>query len=719
MKKMSFTLLLILATALLVRATDTTWTDSTGDHDWGNANNWNTLAVPGTADKAIFPLAIGSVTNYVVNMNGDRSVKEIAFASAGKNQIYGPANTLTMGGNILGGSSAILSTKIVFTVDATVKCTDNYGNKIFLAGGVESPYSITFSGSVNNGMTITSGVYRVPRTTIDAPTTIIDCLITNSMLTLANSWSDSNGNRTGLTLYSTVNFTDSILTIDKNAGAISFSNQDNTNASIQTILRKIDHKQGNLGITLSFYGGTNIVTVQDFACSPGSFVRISNSKLGAATFNAGVNAGLVIVGATNTNGTYKPNFMSTYLLTKVNANGALEQCSASTDYTALPVATYSPSKMYRWASSTDITLTQDSEVWAWLIDNGTDRTLDLGSNNLTIGSGNFALNGSGVKNVISGGGKLIFGGDDVILYAGGTTGSLIFSAPLAWRKPAESTVQYPSLIFSGTGLPEVLFSGVDEIGDYNALNAEAGKSMTSIIFAGPSNRNFHGKLTGRNSIYNRGTGTLTFSGADERRSAAFYAESGTTIFAYTNAVQLTSATNGAVCIVADGVAYSKRLNVYDGGIICMAGNTASVGYQPVNVGGRLDGGAPGQVGTFRVTGDFQPSGNFSIGMKIAATTNSLLSLSKFIIPPVTGGATITIRVSDISGGNRTIHKGDVLTVATATSFTNTTYPMNFVVVSDSPTSLDASTAVASYNLSTKTITVTGLNSLRGTVISIR
>jgi hypothetical protein len=724
MKSASFKITILTAFAVSLQAATVTWTDVESDHDWGNPDNWSTLALPGEADTAVFPTTIlyeGAITNlYVVEMNGDRSVSAVSFSGSGYPIISGPAHTLTVNGNITGSKSGIVNTRVVFTTNATVKCTDNYGNKISLTGGVDSPYGLAFSGSVNNGIAVSNGIYSVSNTTINASTSFRDCVISNSLLTIANTWSDSNGNRTGVTLFSTVFTTNTVIATDKNAGGLTFNNQGDIARSVATVIRRLEHRQGSLSITPTFYGGTNLITVQEFICDPGAFVKISNSKMGTPAFNAGVNAGLIIPGAVNTNGTYKPNFMYGYYLTKVNAYSALESCSATTDYTVLPVATYDPTKMYRQNTVADITLTQDSEVWAWLVDKIGDIALLLGEHDMTIGSGNMVFNGTGVKSVASTGGKLVIGGDDFIVYAAGTTGSLTFSAPLAWRKPAGSTVQYPSLIFSGTGLPEVIFSGVDEIGDYNALNAEAGQAITSIIFAGPSDRTFHGTLTGRNRIYHRGSGTLTFSGADDRRSASFWAESGTTVLAHNDAPQVYSVTNGAVCIVADGITPTRRVYVYDGGIFCMAGNTASVGYQAVYAGGRIEGGAPGEIGTFKATGDFQPYDSFAMGLKISQTTNSLISLSKFIIPPVTGGATITVRVEDLSNGARDVSPSDVFTVATATSFTNTSYPMNFAVENASPTKLDTSAAQVTYNSSAKTITISGISSMpKGTVVLVR
>lgn len=718
MKKQMFVFALIMALAMASHAVNVTWTDAVGDHDWANTNNWSTLALPAEADTAVFPTTIlyeGAVTNlYVVEMNGDRTVTAVSFTGAGYPIINGPTHTLTVNGNISGSKSGIVNTKVVFTTDASVKCTDSYGNRINLTGGVVSPYNLSFSGSVNNGIVVTNGIYSVSNTTINATTSFRNCFITNSILTLANTWSDSNGNRTGLYIYSTTTHTNTVLATDKNAGGITFSNQGDIERSVETTIKKLEHRQGSLSITLNFYGGTNLVTVQEFVCDPGALVKIGNSN------NAGLNTGLIISGAVNTNGTYKPNFMYAYYLTKINENGAIVTCSASTDYTVLPVATYDPTKMYRQNTVADIALTEDSEVWAWMVDKAGDIALNLGEYDMTVGSGNMVFNGSGVKGVASTGGKLVIGGDDFIIYAAGSTGSLTFSAPLSWRKPAGSTVQYPSLIFSGASLPEVIFSGIDEIGDYHAINAEAGQYFSSIIFAGPSDRNFHGKLTGRNRIYNRGTGTLTFSGADDRRSASTYAESGTTVLAHNDAPQIYSVTNGAVCIVADGINLTRRVTVYDGGIFCMAGTTASVSYQPIYSGGRLEGGALGELGTFKSTGDLQPYADFTANLKIGEAGSSLIDIgNRFILPAVTGGITMTVRVEDISNGAANIHNTDVFTVVKVGSFYNTGNAFNLAIENGSPNSIDTSAAQAFYNISAKTITITGLRSLRGTVVLVR
>lgn len=721
MKKPALTFTIIMALAMASHAATVTWTDSDGDHDWGNPNNWSTLALPTDADTATFPASIGGSATYEVHMNGDRNTYAVVFSGTGFPIINGADDSLTISGYVSGSKGAVINTKLVFTQDVAIRSADSWISTITLAGGAQGAVTVSSTGNQNNRLTIGGGLYAVSNTVFQAGGgTIKDCVITNVNVTLGCTFSDGDGNRTGLSILSTANISNTVIATVKNAGGLTFKNDTNPDAVSHTVVKNLLHRQGNLGLRNELWGGTNLVTIQSFVCEPGAFVKVTNSKSGTPAFNPGVNAGFIIPGAVNTNGTYKPNFMIDYYLTKINEHGAIVTCDPSTDYTVAPAASYDPTKMYRQNAAADITLTQDIEVWAWLVNASGDMALNLGDFDMTVGSGNMVFNGSGVRSVNSTGGRLVFGGDDVIIYAAGsTTGSLTFSAPIAWRSPTGSTVQYPSLIFSGTGLPSVIFEGDDEITDYHALNAEAGKSISSIIFAGPSDRTFHGPITGRNRIYQRGTGTLTFSGADNRRWQNFYAESGTTVLAHNEAPQVQSVTNGAVCIVADGIVPTRRVSVYNGGIFCMEGDTASVGYQPVYPGGRLEGGVPGDLGTFKATGDFEPYGDFTMGLKIGETSASLISLAKFIIPPVGGGATITVSVADVSNGSRLVRTGDVFTVATATSFTNTSYPMNFAVVNESPGSLDTSAAQVTYNSSAKTITISGIRSLRGTVILVK
>ena len=721
MKKSALTFTIVMALAMTGHAATVTWTDSDGDHDWGNTNNWSTLAVPTDADTASFPASIGGSATYEVHMNGDRHVDKVSINGSAYTQIIGPAYTLTVDVDIIGGKGADINTKVLFPSIGKVQCSSSYGNKIYLSGGMDCPAEVSFPGTVNNNVIVSNGVYTISNAIAYANTSFRNCVVTNSRLTVANNWADGDGNRTGLRIYSTADVTNTVFATAKNAGYLIFQNQDDAERSTHTMVRKIDHQQGNLVLANEFYGGTNLVTIQEFTCAPGALVRISNSKKGTQAYLPGVNAGFFIPGAANVNGTYKPNFIADLYLTKINEFGAIVVCDPSTDYTVAPVASYDPAKMYRQNAVADITLTQDIEVWAWLVNVSGDMAWNLGDFDMTVGSGNMVFNGSGVRGVNSTGGRLVFGGDDVIIYAAGSTGSLTFSAPLAWRKPAGSTVQYPSLIFSGTSLPEVVFAGEDEIEDYNAFNAEGGKNISYFVFAGSASRHFHGVLTGRNRIYNRGTGTLTFSGPDERRSAGTYLESGTTVLAHADAPKPTVVTNGAVCVIANGIAYGQTASIYNGGILCMEGTSASTVEPVIEYGARIEGGAPGSIGTFKTVGQIKPKSNLTIGLKISDSGSSLVSIGgTFYNPKITGGATMTVRVEDISNGTADIRSGNVYTVLSANAFSDaTTYPLSFVVENGSPSSIDTSAATATYNASAKTITVTGIRSLRGTLIVVR
>ncbi len=718
MKKTTLTFSIIMATAISCQAVTATWTDTLGDHDWGNTNNWSTLALPTDADTASFPDAIGGVTNYPVYLNGDRHVDRIAMHKESIPFINGPENTLTVDVQITGSKGGDINTHVVFPGDGIVRCGDSWAYKIYLSGGMEAPGTVSFPGSHNNMITVTSGVYRVGNIVADAKASFQNCVITNTTLTVATSWVYSSDNRTTIDFYSTAKLFDTSLSTDKGAGIFNFYNSDSPATITTHTVSQIRNNQGILTLVNQFYGGTNFVEIQSLVREPGTAVRITNSQKGG-TIRIGENEGFFIPGAVNTNGTYAPWIMDAQYLVKVNALGALERC-ATTEYVALPAASYNPTDMYRQAAVGDINLDSDAEVWAWLIDGSFSANLNLGGHDFKLGSGNFSVYGSGTKKITSAGGRFIVGGEDLILYANSSGGSLEFAAPIAWEKPASSTVDYPSLIVVYSSFPEIIFSGEDLIGDYYALSAESGGTVVPIIFDGSSDRNFHGPLVGRYKIIQRGTGTLTLSGPDRRRASSLDVENGTVVLADPEAAAPTTVTNGAVCIVADGIAYTKNLNSQAGGILCMAGNTGSVGTQNPLTGGRIEGGAPGELGTFNTTGAFKPGNACTVGLKIAESGSSLINVGAKLEPPSgTAGVTMTIRVEDISNGAANIHTSDVFTVLIAHGLTNSNNPMSYVFENGSPGFLDISAAQATRNASTGTITLTGVRSLRGTMIMIK
>ena len=147
-------------------------------------------------------------------------------------------------------------------------------------------------------------------------------------------------------------------------------------------------------------------------------------------------------------------------------------------------------------------LTADSEIDSLLFvqgNNATTQKLDLASHDLLVNSGSIASRDWASKALVSsGGGRLVFGADALVLNLTYEVPYLELSAPIAWRKPSGSTVEYPDFLIPTYGGAEFVISGEDQVGDWGGFFAEGrGKGLTAFTFDGPSDRTFHGTVGGR------------------------------------------------------------------------------------------------------------------------------------------------------------------------------------------------------------------------------
>ncbi len=722
----SFAVIVFLQTwPVFVAAAAVDWTDASGDHLWSNTQNWSSGALPGDSDEIRFPHSVGGDSAYPVIVDGIYTVDRVSLGSSCE-AVFSPADgnaKFIVKQSFTGGKNAVIGVPLEVSENTKLTCSSGWGNKIVFNGGVFGDATVLSQGNQNNRIVISNCVCSVTNIIVSGGgMSMREVTATNITLTIACAFSDGSGNRTGVTLYSPSNFAGTIFQTDNNAGALTFSNEDNPSEESVTEITRIRHTQGRLGLSLQYYGGTNLVKIKKIDMTPGAFIQWTTSRQSsdAPQLSLGENAGFILTEESQINGFLRPEYTYDYYLTKLNENGAV--VSAVSDYLTFDGSAADPTKPYKWRSTSDISLEDDVEVYAFLATETGDAVLSLGDNDLVIGSGSLSVSASGNKQFASSGGSIVFAGEHVILFAAGSTGYLEFSAPMEYRKPAWSNVEFPSMIFTGTGKPEVIFSGEDRIGDYDSLNADGGRSITSITFAGDSDRTFHGVIVGRNRIYNRGSGTLSFMGPDVRRSAGgVYCESGTTVVGHNEGISIASVTNGAVCVIADGVEYSssKSINVHLGGVFCMEGANASVYNHTVSQPCVLAGGKPGETGIFSVRNEFRPNSDYKINLKIDDTSSSFLNLNRYI-PGSKSTRNVKIIVSDLTNGRRVLRQGETFPVMSFKYTKNFSAGDDiFTVETDTPGYIDVSNAEVYYDPETMTVSVSGITSNSRTLILFR
>ena len=732
MKTATLTMTLMAAAAAL--GANRTWTGAAGDGLWATEGNWEDGLLPSEEDKVIIN------TNDSIQLGADRTVGSISFGStvvapASGGNLDGEQWTLTVTqGSITGGKSAVVACKVNQPVDGTWKCESGYGNKLIISNDVSGAGIIYCGGGQNNNIQFLGNhVVSVPRIQTGTAGTVVSSGLQVDELTFSSTWADGDKNRTKIyfrnpgcsdtfTLHSTTN-----------GANVIFQNYDVPYGEIRFTVPRVKLDHGLLTLRQEHYAsGTNLVTIAALERRPGTILSVENGtavitidgvKVSSSTMVYGQNAGLTINGAeNNVAGIWQPWCVNNYLYTKVHDSGCLVSCDASKDYTLFPADGLgcSPEVKYR-NTVADVTLTQDTEVYALYNNTGVDSVINLGNHDLRFAGGGLFYNGKGQKTILSTGGRLVFASEDVIMTANGDN-DLRISAPLAWDATGFPTGHRPSLIVIRTSGQSVVFDGPDEIGVYNRLFSETGKTAQRIEFAGTANREFTGEIGGVFHIYKTGTGELKFSGPNIRRGGDFRPSAGVTVINHPKAPGVTEATGDAVCVVAEGITWLNNFTVTDGAVLCGYGTLSQgVGGNQLKAGGFIGGGSPGQTGTLTLAGDFTPANGGGFYVNIDETSNSSLVLSgtkrKFTLPAA--GSTLRVRVAwtggeEVDVRHRTFkifdwgveHNTNPQTANAANADS-----INFEIVNDSPKMLDVSKATVTLDTTNKCIVLAGVKAM--------
>lgn len=722
------TMLMVLLLAFVAVAADVTWTGDGEDLQWGTGANWSTKEVPGESDTA----KILVTTN--VFMGADRTVGKLNLGTIGDDSMFnidgtdsttGGKYTLTLAqGNIDGGLKAVINANIYVPVNGSWTCNNGYGSKIVVRGNVSGPGGLTFGGGQNRNLHILGGgVFSVPSVYCSLGGVQFDCSFVGTKITLANSWSDGNGNRTGMTMRNHVTF-------DKNCefwtgpcgGVLSFNNSDVPEAEHLPCIPYMHHTSGKLSLNGDFYGGTNLCTVTEFVRDTGTLVTMGITKRGSESVSLGVNAGYKIDNASNNAaGIWAPWAINNYLFLKVNDQGALVQTDINADYTEFPEGGVGcdGSTKYKYTTANQ-SLSNDTTMYSFLHYCGQHDEFALGDHDLRLKGGVFIYQGNGEKRVTSSGGRLVFEGDDIILGMSGNS-NLVINAPMAWDRGTAAADAHPSLICSQLGMPIVL-AGEDHIGTYSNMMAECGKDTRYIDFSGPSDRTIRGSIAGRFHIWKTGSGNLTFDCVNQRRGGGLYLYAGKTYMAAGTAPGVTIATNGAEVVIAENVSWSG-CTLYKDGILDGYG-TYNAGYTPAK-GGIIGGGETDRVGTLSVNGDFKINDTIGFLCSIDEESNSCLQLignkRKFTLPPE--GTELVVKVGWSGDGNvnvsRRTFKFFDWSTSSSSSVANQANVIAWKIENLSPRRIDTSAATVAIDFTNKCIVLSGVKNKSATVITIR
>lgn len=691
-----------------------TWNDASGDHAWDNPKNWTkssasaTNDIPCLVDEARFPASIGGIANYPVYLNGHRYAQRINLTKGSKAIIGQEGDEITVNGPI-SGSGASICARVHFLQDTTFGGGD--GGTLFFVGGADGDAVLTNSGNLNSRVSITNTAFSVKQIIASAGgVSFYTSPDPKTEITLSSTTSDSNGNRTGVSLYDCL-LPGSVVSTTGSAGGLTFFNTIGDTAQLVHSF-SLRHASGNLGLRATSSSGRSVVAnVEAMSVASDAILDVGVSSSFTLNLPEGPDA---------TTGFYPLNYHSTQNLLTTNANGSVAEFKNYPQLSEdMPLEA---TKAYRMTMQDAWTLQEDREALA-LLRYSTSGELNVDLNGKKLSLGSLRLNTTSAM-TFQGDGEVEWTGEHIYLATYGS-GELRFSAPFSWRKPTSvPDGQYPSIVVMGAGKPNIVFDGGDKIRDYGNIVIDCqSKTIATLVFADAETRTFHGDLYGRFGIRNEGPGTLRFNGQRLARGWSIALTGGTTIVGHGNGIAPSVVTNGAVFAVADGVAYQN--NIYQaivaGAVYCMEGNDASAkDLQIPREGVTIAGGLPGETGTFRITGTFRPIADYTIGFKIGANDASKVIVQKYGNNSASDTYTIKFQIHDVSKGERIVRAAESFPVV-QWSYTDKFTPanMSFEIENLSPESLDTSAAVISYNAETKSFDVTGIRSRLHTLIAIQ
>ena len=754
---------LLCAGSLGAAGATVTWDGEGNDGEWGTPANWSGDSLPTEDDVVVFPLA-ALPSDRIVKLGGNRTVKSVNITGGGNNLTIDGDNgngglysltLLSIGGNGKDNGTIRLRCRVVQSANGNWKA-NGWGGAVWLCGPVETTgnYVITLDGAQNSNVMVMD----------DASLGNADIVVRNWTFNLGNSAEATDAGGRVLATGGRLTGAGSV-SLDNNGlgynpvNEMSFQIYNKLYPVADRFGRSIPLRVVGSGSMLKYFGHATEPADQHF-----DDLRLESNRLflqvesGAANnpctvyiggytrspgamlqFRSNNNGRLRVAGAENEHGMWKPWAFSiqSQSFLKVDETDAgdvpLVVAMADADYTTL-VSSGNPEDAVMNMSDAELTLEEDVEAWALRLYNAKTNKLHLGSHKLKIASGAMIMRPSYLSLIdASEGGALVFGGEDIVLGVrqGDKTGQAEISAPLEWERPAGSQVEYPSLAFQDLraravvdGRRGLILSGDDRIGDYYALATGSASDdngdSSYLIFAGDSNRTFHGPVSGTSPFRKEGKGVLRFCGDYVGRIGAggnIIAEG--TVVLERGKCPVSSVLEGATLLVGADYSNTNLKPSYSAG--ARIGGLGTVGAVTATSGLIMSPGLDGVAGTLTWGGNLTPAGNLTIEFFADALANGCVrATGQMSFEAMAGaGATLTLRVTDPHQGG-VVYKGrEFKVLELAGAVVGSPESVRVEIENGSPKTLDVSQATWRYDSKAKAVYVSGIKNTYGMVIVIR
>ncbi len=500
---------------------DFVWTGKGGDNEWGNPENWTNSAakiigVPGEADMAVLvPTAMAATTATLtgnrVRLGANRTVNILGLRNTGVDGNFlivdgeGEYSLKIMSGTIQSSGSTssrglytylmcdvIIGANATWGVPTGSKCALWVGGSVSDEGNgyslslEASTYYVLFAalGTINIGGEFSTQLqtanFGVPASFTYTNETGIVKYEANGKFAGAVGLYVSHS---GWTSYVNSDYKCRIF-VDNDAEALNdrlpaetrigaerggghFYFRGNTDAPVRQEIEAIELRDSSLALILNDATPTRQTTdlvVGTVIRNPCTFLVVQTNA----------NSRVYIQDAVNVNGMWQPwctvaRVSSEPAFSQVDEDGLLVP---KLDDVELPSVGGSDEVVYKMTAET-LALTGNVTTWALRLDKNKKHVLSLGDYDLFIKSGALHLggNGGGMQTIDGNAGRLVFGGDDVIILPNaGRSPTNEISVALAWEKPVGSSVTYPNLMLP-VGDSSLRLSGRDDIGHYNHFMA--------------------------------------------------------------------------------------------------------------------------------------------------------------------------------------------------------------------------------------------------------
>ncbi len=710
-----------------------TWTGNGGDQRWGNPLNWDTGAIPGPYNRVRITTANLSEEARVIFVDGPFVIGDLVFDA---NTALAPnaddASLTLLNSYIGGGNGHIITVPLFLGRSSNWQSNDSWGGSITVSGPV-SDYdigaTIYTTGNQNNNANLRGPWNTTGNLYIQNMSTALDndFSITNSAGVYIAGWAYHNGSETTLNLYNSTPRSNRFapgVTLGVHHGSGSFTYHGNSDVPVREDISLLDLQGGRLNMTVNGVNAGPLTTLH--------FDEIRRDAGACVTLTFNHNARFSVRDAHNQYGPiWQPWMMFYNHYTTVDSEGFITTVNDN-DYTELAATGNAPDALGQ-LTQPELTLTTSATVAGLRLNTANLQTLDLGAHDFTIASGAMIACGDSEKRIEStGGGALVFGGDDIVIHCDNGGHALDIAAPVAWSPsnpgaPARPSIIIPRLNNSG----DLRFTGEDRIGDYEALTCFPvwNGGAPAVIFDGSSNRTFHGPFAGAFNLYKYGSGTLRLNGPARTRGGSVILYEGTVMIGAANTFGVYLCGSGGNLSVAEGVTYSGFPTVTEPGMTL--GGFGTFSYWSMNgtnlkSGSRVAPGDAATIGTLTFGGAFGHNENTALledlffDIKINGANNDRVHIANSLRKPYAGN-TWTFVIKDLSRGRKAVGGKTYVLMDWTGNLENIESTVNLVPVihPDSRRYIYADDAKITLDAENKQIRLTGLHTMAAGLFMIR